>query len=80
MTFRYILEKTLEKYKLEGLNPIPSETNGPFVCDDDNYTVISSSCPGVVPDGFTGLLLTIGIQILFLVLDRKFAIYTVYII
>ena len=76
MAFRYILKRTLEKYKLEGLNPVSSETNRPLVYDDDNSTVISSSCPGVVPDGFTGLLLTIGVHILFL--DRKFAIYSLY--
>ena len=72
MAFRYILEKTLEKYKLERLNPVSSETDRVF--NDDNSTVISSSCPGLVPDGFTGLLLTIGVKILFLVLDRKFVI------
>ena len=72
--FRYILEKTLEKYELERLNPFPSGTDRTLVYDDDNFTVISSTCPGVVPDGFTGLLLTIGIHILFLVLDRKFVI------
>ena len=62
MAFRYILEKTLEKYKLERLIPVSSVTDKTLVHDDDdNATVISSSCPGVVPDGFTGLILTIGV-------------------
>ena len=72
MAFRYILEKTLEKYELERLKPVSSGTDRVF--DDDNSTVISSSCPGMVPDGFTGLVLSIGVQILFLVRDRKFVI------
>ena len=59
MAFRYILEKTLEKYNLEGLNPVSGNANESVVYNDDNSTVISSACPGVIPDGFTGLFLII---------------------
>ena len=59
MAFRYILEKTLEKYELESFKLVSGKTDKPLVYNDDNSTVISSSCPGVVPDGFAGLFLTI---------------------
>ena len=60
MAFRYIMENTLKKYKLENLNPFSGSTYKPLADNDETFSVISSSCPRMIPDGFTGLFLIIG--------------------
>ena len=53
MAFRYILEHTLTINKLESLIP-DSGKRYTVVDNDDDCTVVSSSIPGMIPDGFTG--------------------------
>ena len=57
MAFRYILEQTLKKYNLESLMPDPPNTNVPLLDGDDDFTIVSSSSNGLIPNGFTGLFL-----------------------
>jgi len=49
------MENTLKKYKLENLNPFSGSTYKPLADNDETFSVISSSCPRMIPDGFTDI-------------------------